>query len=419
MLRLAAIADDFTGATDLATSLRERGLRVAVVLGASAVPTGSQDLDAVIVALKSRTAPVAEAVGDSLDSIRALSALEPQQYFVKYCSTFDSTPQGNIGPVLDAVLEELGETRTVVVPAFPDNHRTVRDGTLYVGGDLLSESSMRHHPLTPMTESRIARILGPQTKRSIAEVGLQAVRGGVDGLRKALEAASAGGQASYLVVDALTNDDLQTIQAATADWRLLSGSAGLAFGMSGPHDPSTQEFDAPEGRRLVVCGSASSKTRVQIATALAAGAAGHKLDVERLQDEPQAVVDEVLAWLDHLDADAIPIIYSVGSLADLRDAAEGPAGLTPAEAVEAALSQIVVQAVERLAVRRVIVAGGETSGAVATALGCRQLLIGPQIAPGVCWSLSTTASDVSIALALKSGNFGADDMFIGAWEALV
>ncbi|WP_291056593.1 3-oxo-tetronate kinase [Herbiconiux sp.] len=419
VIRLGAIADDFTGATDLATSLRERGLRVAVVLGAEAVPSVEEaaDLDAVIVALKSRTAPVGEAVGSSIASIRALEPLHPEQYFVKYCSTFDSTPTGNIGPILDAVLDEVGESRTVVVPAFPDNGRTVFRGHLFVHDQLLDESPMRHHPLTPMNQSRLAGILAPQTARAIAEVTVDAVWQGAAALSDALEALPR--DTSYVVVDATTNADLETIQAATAGWRVLSGSAGLAFGMRGEHDPASQRFDVPTGRRLVVCGSASAKTRAQIADALEAGASGHQLDIERLLGDPDAVVDDVLAWLSGLPSAALPVVYSVASLDDVRSTAAG-------EAVEAALSALVSRAVAELGVRQVIVAGGETSGAVTTALGCRRLLIGPQIAPGVCWSLSQTSGlgtahdgpAPTVALALKSGNFGADDLFTTAWKAL-
>ncbi|WP_368496909.1 3-oxo-tetronate kinase [Herbiconiux sp. A18JL235] len=425
MLRLGAIADDFTGATDLATSLRERGFRVAVLLGADALRSATDDLaelDAVVVALKTRTIPAADAIAQSLAALRGLAALDPEQYFVKYCSTFDSTPAGNIGPVLDAVLDEVGERRTVVVPSFPDNGRTVVHGELFVNGEPLSDSPMRHHPLTPMTESRVASILQPQTTRTIGEVPVEVVRQGPDAVRAALDASSA----AYLVVDATTNAELQTVQAATRDWRVLSGSAGLAFGMRGEHDPASQRFDAPAGRRLVVCGSASAKTRAQIAHALASGAAGFKLDVDRAIAAPDAVVGEVAEWLAGLAEEAVPVVYSVATLDDIR-AGEAAAGPTAAEAVEAVLSRVVVEAVERLGVRRIVVAGGETSGAVATALGCARLLIGPQLAPGVCWSLTRTgeagggagrASGTEVALALKSGNFGADDLFISAWEAL-
>jgi 3-dehydrotetronate 4-kinase len=417
VIRLGAIADDFTGATDLATSLRERGLRVVVVLDPSAVPSADEaearGLDAVVVALKTRTAPVPAAVGASLDALRALAPLDPGQYYVKYCSTFDSTPAGNIGPVLDAVLDELGETRTIVAPAFPDNGRTVVGGLLRVGDQLLSDSPMRHHPLTPMTESRVAAILAPQTARSIGEVDLASVRSGPDALRTALDALAQ--DVAYVVVDTETVDDLGAVQAAVADWRVVSGSAGLAYGMDGPHDPASEPFPVPAGRRLVICGSASAKTRDQIASARDAGAAMLQLDVDRIASAPDEVVASTLDWLETLPADAVPVVYSVGDLADIRDNSDGGG---PADVIERVNARIVREAVTALDVRQVIVAGGETSGAVVTGLGCASLLIGPQIAPGVCWAASTTSEGIDVVLALKSGNFGADDMFTTAWEAL-
>ncbi len=172
MIEIGAVADDFTGATDLAIALRQRGFRAVVSIeDAPLDPAELGDADAVVVALKTRTAPVSDAVAQSVRAVQALEALDSRRYYVKYCSTFDSTPQGNIGPVLDAVLDELGETRTIVVPSFPDNGRTVYRGRLFVGDDLLEESPMRQHPLTPMTQSRLRDLLAPQTAREIREVG--------------------------------------------------------------------------------------------------------------------------------------------------------------------------------------------------------------------------------------------------------
>ena len=229
-----AVADDFTGATDLAAALHSRGLRAAVVIGDRPV-TGEQvaGLDAVVVALKSRTAPVEEAVASSLGAADRLLGWGADRLYVKYCSTFDSTDAGNIGPVLDALRERLGTDRSVVVPAFPANGRTVRDGSLWVGDDLLEDSSMRHHPLTPMTRSRLRDLLAPQTPTPVTEVGLDVVRRGADALREALDAAPAG----YLVVDAVEDDDLRSIARATAGHRLVSGGAGLALGLD-PVAPS-------------------------------------------------------------------------------------------------------------------------------------------------------------------------------------
>ncbi|MET7557867.1 four-carbon acid sugar kinase family protein, partial [Streptomyces albidoflavus] len=215
MPTLGAIADDFTGATDLATMLVSRGFRTLVAIGADAVePEASAEADAVVVALKSRTAPVEEAVADSLAALRALRAAGCRRYYFKYCSTFDSTPRGNIGPVADALLEAVHADRTVVVPAFPATGRTVRDGLLYVHGEPLDRSPMRHHPLTPMTDASLARLLRPQTRHPVRQIPLATVRAGAAELRAAVDAPEASG--ALLVVDAETDDDLRTVSAATA-----------------------------------------------------------------------------------------------------------------------------------------------------------------------------------------------------------
>ncbi|KEP75107.1 hypothetical protein HR12_38380, partial [Microbacterium sp. SUBG005] len=217
-MHLGAIADDFTGATDLAIALRESGLRTAVVIGDNPLSPG---YDAVVVALKTRTAPVASAVRDSRAAAERLVAAGAERLYVKYCSTFDSTDQGNIGPVLDAVVGMTGVDRTIVVPSFPANGRTVREGNLFVHGTLLEHSSMRHHPLTPMTRSRLRDILAPQTDAALTEIDLDTVRAGADTLRGAIDDAPP----SYLIIDAESEDDLAVIAAASRHLRVLSGGA--------------------------------------------------------------------------------------------------------------------------------------------------------------------------------------------------
>lgn len=410
MIEIGAVADDFTGATDLAIALRQRGFRAVVSIeDAPLDPAELGDADAVVVALKTRTAPVSDAVAQSVRAVQALETLDSRRYYVKYCSTFDSTPQGNIGPVLDAVLDELGETRTIVVPSFPDNGRTVYRGRLFVGDDLLEESPMRHHPLTPMTQSRLRDLLAPQTAREIREVGADAMWAGPSALRRTLDESPTG----YTVVDALTDADLETIATAVSDWRVVSGGAGLALGMTGPRPGTLSEIEVTPGRRLIVCGSASAKTRAQIAHA-AQSLPARKLDIEGIAADPAQVVADALEWIETLDPGEVPLIYTVGSLDDVR---RGPDGNTVSGRIEEALSAIVDGAVDRLGVRQVIVAGGETSGAVVQRLGIRRLWIGPRIAPGVCWSAADSAHG-PVTIALKSGNFGADDMFTTAWRAL-
>jgi len=411
-MQIGAVADDFTGATDLATTLSRRGMSAAVVIEDREItPARLAGLDAVVVALKSRTAPVDRAVADSLDALERVVGWGAERVYLKYCSTFDSTDSGNIGPVLDAFLDRLGVDRTVVVPAFPANGRTVERGSLYVNGELLENSPMRQHPLTPMTKSRLRDILAPQTGRTITEIPLETVHEGVEALRAAIAAAPAG----YLVVDATEDEDLRTIAAASSALRLLSGGAGLAIGLDAPGASAAGAFPDFPGRRLVVCGSASSATRAQIADAQARQPT-RKVDVGRAVADPGAEVEAIADWFHTLAEDTAPVVYSVGELADVLP---GGQGVLAAAAVESVLSAVVARLVEDDAVvDRVIVAGGETSGAVVKALGVALLEIGPELAPGVCWSAAETAGGHDVALVLKSGNFGGVDLFTSAWEVL-
>ena len=410
-MQIGAVADDFTGATDLATTLRRRGMTAAVVIEDQPVDAENlAGLDAVVVALKSRTAPVDVAVADSLDALERVIGWGAERVYFKYCSTFDSTDSGNIGPVLDAFRDRLGVDRTIVVPAFPANGRTVENGLLSVNGELLENSSMRHHPLTPMTKSRLSEILAPQTEATITEIPLAAVRSGAESLRAAIAAAPAG----YLVVDATADDDLRTIALASSDLRLISGGAGLAIGLESPATSAPDDFPHFAGRRLVVCGSASATTRAQIADA-ATRHPTRKVDVDEAVTDPSGEVRAIVDWVRSLGADEVPVVYSVGELGDVLP---GEAGVVAAAAVERVLSAVVAALVSDGTVDRVIVAGGETSGAVVKALGVALLTIGPALAPGVCWSAARTDAARDVALVLKSGNFGAVDLFSSAWEVL-
>jgi uncharacterized protein YgbK (DUF1537 family) len=404
---LGAVADDFTGATDLATTLRGRGMTTVVVVGDRPVAAGELDgVDAVVVALKSRTAPVADAVATSEAALERVLGWGAERVYLKYCSTFDSTDTGNIGPVLDAFRDRLGVDRVVVVPAFPANGRRVYRGHLFVGDDLLEESSMRHHPLTPMTRSRLRDILTPQTTAAITEIPLEIVRQGEDVLRAAVADAPSGN----IVIDAIEDEDLRTIARATSGHRLISGGAGLAIGMDAGRSTPHDTLPAFIGRRLVVCGSASATTRSQIDDA----AGTHPLrrvDLAAAVADPDAEIEALAAWIRSLDAEAIPVVYSVRELSDIAAADGGRS----AAAVERVLSGLVSEVVGTGDVDRVVVAGGETSGAVVTALGVGVLTIGPQLAPGVCWSTAPTADGRDVALVLKSGNFGALDLFSSAW----
>ena len=417
MSQLGAIADDFTGATDLATNLAKRGFHVIVVPeeGIESVENDFSQYEAVVVALKTRTAPVAAAVSDSLRALEFLQSLGCGRFYYKYCSTFDSTDEGNIGPVLDALSGRLNVHRTVVVPSFPDNGRTVVDGLLYVGGDLLEHSSMRDHPLTPMTRSRVAEILRPQTPHAVAEVHSASVDAGETELKLALDSATA----RYVVVDAASNAQLGVIAQATSDDILVSGGSGLALGLEPRATTTAPPVTVTNGRRLVLSGSASTTTRGQVAHAKAE-LPTFKIDVPRLLDDPEALLLESMDFLASQDHDAVVLIYAVGSLDDLAVSRElATKDVDPAERVEWLLARIAAEAASPAqGFSRIIVAGGETSGAVVRSLGLNSLVIGQEIAPGVCWAFGTTRAGVAVNLALKSGNFGTEEMFTTAWKRL-
>ncbi|NJQ05743.1 3-oxo-tetronate kinase [Streptomyces lonarensis] len=421
MVRWGGVADDFTGATDLATNWVARGLRTSVTLG---VPTdeqldGLREMDAVVVALKSRTAPVAAAVDESVAALRALRRLGAERFYDKYCSTFDSTPEGNIGPIADALMAELDTDIAVVVPSFPATGRTVYQGHLFVGRQLLSDSSMRHHPLTPMTRSDVVELLAPQTGHAVRSVPLATVRAGADALRAALAEHRRAGSRTYVVVDALDEADLAVIAEATADHPLVTGGSGLALGLpAAPGGPATTAMPVAEGHRAVLAGSASSATRGQIADARGK-LPTHKLDLAALRADLPAEVARITAWAgEHWAAKpGTPVlVYAVDSLDDIESAP--PAGGRPAgELVEEALAGCAT-AFAAAGARQFLVAGGETSGSVVQALDIARLELGPRLAPGVSWAHGTAADGHGYNLALKSGNFGRPDIFTAGWQEL-
>ncbi|MGW8847029.1 3-oxo-tetronate kinase [Streptomyces xiamenensis] len=418
-VRWGGVADDFTGATDLATNWVARGLRTSVTLG---VPSDEQladlrlaGMDAVVVALKTRTAPVADAVRQSVAALDALRRLGCERFYDKYCSTFDSTPAGNIGPVADALAAELGADKVVVVPSFPATGRTVYQGHLFVGGQLLSESSMRHHPLTPMTDSDVAALLRPQTAHRVATVPLQTVRAGAAALRAAIDAA----EGTYVVVDALDESDLAIIAEVTSGDPLVTGGSGLALGLPAVADaPATDAMPVTAGHRAVLAGSASSATRGQIADAREK-LAHRKLDLAALRADLPGEVARLTDWAREcwtLAPGEPVLVYAVDSLDDLEKAP--PAGERPAsEVVEEALAGCATAFAEAGA-RQFLVAGGETSGSVVQALDVQRLELGPSLAPGVSWAHGTAADGRAYNLALKSGNFGHRDIFTAGWQAL-
>ncbi|MER6987685.1 3-oxo-tetronate kinase [Saccharopolyspora hirsuta] len=388
--RLGVIADDYTGATDVAAALRRSGMRVVLHFGLPGAGAAVPDCDAVVIALKTRTIPPVQAVEQSLRAQRLLVERGATRLYFKYCSTFDSTDEGNIGAVADALAEAAGEGLTIVCPASPEHGRTVYQGHLFVGDRLLSESSMRHHPLTPMTDPDLVRVLGRQTEHPVAALPLPVVRRGVEAVRLELDQLHAAGF-RHVVTDAVLDQDLATIGRACADRRLLTGGSGLAGALGDPGArPDAAEADLPGGPGIVLAGSCSTTTLGQVARAR------EDMPSFRLRIGAEA---EAMAWLrDH--AGQTVMLYASAP-------PEERGGPGEAEAFERTLAALGERAVE-LGYRRLVVAGGETSGAVVRALGVESVEVAAEADRGVPWCLSTTGPRT--ALLLKSGNFGTRDL---------
>ncbi|MGY4493998.1 3-oxo-tetronate kinase [Pseudomonas sp. TE3610] len=416
---LGCIADDFTGATDLANMLVRGGMRTVQSIG---IPDESLaaglDADAIVIALKSRTTPVADAVDESLAALEWLRARGCEQIFFKYCSTFDSTAAGNIGQVSQALLEKLGSDFTLACPAFPENGRTIFRGHLFVQDQLLNESGMQHHPLTPMCDANLVRVLQAQTDMKVGLLRYDTVAQGVDTVRERIAQLRADG-IGMAIADAVSDADLYTLGAACADLPLLTGGSGLALGL--PENfrragklraVDAAQLPAIDGGEVVLAGSASQATNGQVAAWLEAGRPALRIDPLALA-AGKPVVEQALAFA--RDAGQTVLIYATSSPDEVK-AVQAELGVERAGAlVEQALGEI-AKGLLAAGVRRFVVAGGETSGAVVQALGVRLLQIGAQIDPGVPATVSTQAQP--LALTLKSGNFGGRDFFSKALNQL-
>jgi uncharacterized protein YgbK (DUF1537 family) len=415
--RLGCIADDFTGATDLANNLVRAGMRTIQTIGTPQAPLDA-DVDAAVVALKSRTVPAHEAVAQSLEALKWLQQAGCRQFYFKYCSTFDSTPAGNIGPVTAALMGALGCHFTIACPAFPENKRTVFKGYLFAGDVLLNESGMQNHPLTPMTDANLVRVLQAQTTLKVGHVGYEVVAAGPQAILARFTQLEAD-RVKVAIVDAISSDDLMRIGKAVRDLPLVTAGSGVAIGL--PQNFMEQGLLQAEGgasllprmpgHKAIVSGSCSTMTNRQVAHFIRAGGQAYALDPLRLAaGEPE--VEHALRWAAPRFSAGPVLIYST---ADPERVKQVQALLGVAESsarIENAFSQIARGLVDA-GVTQLIVAGGETSGAVVDALGVRALRIGPQIDPGVPWTCAV--GDKPILLALKSGNFGSQDFFTKAF----
>lgn len=418
---LGVIADDLTGATDVALMLSREGMRVVQTVGVPQSAQALPDADAVVVSLKSRTNPVDEAVAWSLQACDALLGAGAKQILFKYCSTFDSTDNGNIGPVIDALMKRLGARYTIACPAFPANGRSVFQGHLFVGATLLSDSPMKDHPLTPMRESNLVKVLQPQTKLPVGLVPFATVEQGPDAIRAAYDALAKSGPAIG-VADAVTNAHLRFLGEAFADQPLLTGGSGIALGLpenfrkKGLLKPRTHasEFRAPEGSTAILAGSCSAATRGQVAEAIGRGIEAFAIDPVALA-ESRISAATILEWARPKLGHKPILIYSTAEPDQVR-AIQDRYGRNEAGAMVEHCLADVARGLADAGVTRLVVAGGETSGAVVGALGISMLEIGPEIDPGVPWTLA--ADGKRLALALKSGNFGTPDFFIKSFAMI-
>ena len=418
---LGVIADDFTGATDVASMLVRAGLRTVQVIGVpgAALPAEVASADAVVVALKSRTCAAGEAVQQSLAALRWLQAAGARQFYFKVCSTFDSTPAGNIGPVAEALMAALGTDLTIACPAFPENGRTVFRGHLFVGDQLLSESGMRQHPLTPMTDANLVRVLQAQSQGRVGLLRHDVVARGAGAIADRLAQLRHDG-VRLVIADAVDNDDLRRLAAGAAHLPLWVAGSGLALGLPAllaeagrvALDAEAARLDALTGPAAVLAGSCSVATQAQVAHWLQAGRPALRIDPAALAaGEP--VVARALAWA--AVQSSAPLFYATTDAATLA-ATQAQLGTAAAGAlVEQALAGIAAGLVAT-GTQRLVVAGGETSGAVVQALGVHTLRIGAAICPGVPWTQAVQAGEhpagqAPLQLALKSGNFGGSDFF--------
>ena len=412
---LGCIGDDLTGSSDLANTLVKGGMRVTQYCGLPQSPA-NQDVEAGVVALKTRSIPAVEAVRQSLAALDWLVAQGCRQFFFKYCSTFDSTPDGNIGPVAEALLARLNAPLAIVCPAFPGTGRTIYQGHLFVGDRLLNESGMQNHPLTPMTDPDIRRFLQLQSAARVGHVAYGDVVHGSQPIATALAREAANG-ARLIVVDALADADLYAIGRAAADQVLVTGGSGIALGLpenfrrAGLLNGEAVTFSGVDGPGIVLAGSCSTATRGQVAL--------YRQNHPAFEIAPEAVMSgalttaTVLEFL-HRNWTENPLVFSSAEPQSVRNA-QDRYGIQPlANAIEDLFAELAAALVQA-GMRRIVSAGGETSGAVIRGIGCEALRIGPEIDPGVP---ALRVEGLPLAIALKSGNFGSEDFFEKALRML-
>jgi uncharacterized protein YgbK (DUF1537 family) len=412
---LGCIADDYTGASDLANTITKAGLRTIQTIGLPEEDLPTSNVDAVVISLKSRSIDAAKAITKSKQADCWLRANGANHVLFKICSTFDSTDAGNIGPVMDALKAETGDDIVVVTPAFPETHRTVYFGNLFVGHVPLNESPLKDHPLNPMYDANLLRVLARQSRSKIGLIDFPTVRRGSEAIRSRLTSLARDGIGAA-IVDAIQDEDLEPIALAALDAKLSVGASGLGLGLArvlvhrGVKAASRlTAFDKPVGGPAVcLAGSCSQATLAQIFEA------EKRMPVLRLSAEKlikaTTEVERAISWA-ATNMEKTPVLISTGSSPDDLKALQSSYGVTASgHAIEQSLATIAEQLVER-GLRRLIVAGGETSGAIVDRLKIKAFLVGDEIAPGVPILRSIGSPSREMAVALKSGNFGNADFF--------
>ena len=419
-ITLGCIADDFTGATDLANMLVKGGLKTIQLLGTPRKSDVVPSVDAVIIALKTRTIPVEEAIELSLRALNWLKSAGAEKFFFKYCSTFDSTDDGNIGPVIDALMADLETPFTIACPAFPETERTIFKGHLFVGDKLLSDSPMRYHPLTPMTDSNLVSTLSRQTSQKVGLVQYTDILGGPSEIRKAFDQLRKE-DVAIAITDVLNDEHLYFLGEAVKDFKLITGGSGIALGLPSQlksrnnHKEKVTAHKLPKvlGKELILSGSCSEMTLAQV-NEFSKKYRTLKLNPIELA-ESNSSLDNAVDWVIQAKGEE-PILVYASAPPDAVNEAQTRLGRDLASStVENALAKIASAAVQN-GFRRIVVAGGETAGAVVSNLGIKGIMIGEQIDPGVPTTVSI--GNPSIGLVLKSGNFGSADFFEKALKVM-
>ena len=426
-LLLGCIADDFTGATDLANNLVRAGMRVVQTIGVPDAPLPA-DCNAVVIALKSRTISPQEAVSQSLEALRWLQSQQVKQVYFKYCSTFDSLyrgeVRGNIGPVTEALMQAMDCDFTIATPAFPDNQRTVFKGHLFVGDVLLSDSGMKNHPLTPMQDANLVNVMQAQCNKRVGLIDYRCVAKGSEAIEQRIIELKTQGF-SIAVVDALSNEDLLRLGPALKPMPLVTAGSGVAIGLPGnwgiqPAADSAR-LPAAQGLQAIISGSCSVATQGQVAHFVQHGGHAYQLDPLAWPEHAPAaeIATHVLAWATPLLGKGPVLVYSTADAEQVKSVQQKRGTQQAGEHTEQVLA-MVARGLVKLGVGQLVVAGGETSGACVQALGVTLMSIGAQIDPGVPWCHSpcSFSSHGGLHLTLKSGNFGSTDFFSKAFISL-